>query len=108
MYGTICIFCVDSMYYYTACIYCGGPKQSQFSLRISSDIPWGGQTLNMALLHLYLDLFFQTTYNIINILRTWSNKRTPILGDDRAHSELSNGGFGLKIGPFLTEIRPIL
>ncbi len=27
---------------------------------------------------------------------------------DRACSELSNGGFGLKIGPFLTKIRPIL
>ncbi len=30
-----------------------------------------------------------------------------LLGGDRAHSELSNGGFELKIGPFLTEIQPL-
>ncbi len=30
-----------------------------------------------------------------------------LLGGDRAHSELSNRGSGLKIGPFLTEIQPL-
>ncbi len=34
-------------------------------------------------------------YRIIAIKRTCPNKRTPmLLGGDRAHSELSNGGFG--------------
>ena len=27
---------------------------------------------------------------------------------DRAHSQLSNGGFGLKIGQFLAELLPFL
>ena len=51
----------------------------------------------------------KSTYRIIANKRTCSNKRTPmLLGHDRACSQLSDGGFGLKIGPFLAEIQLFL
>ena len=73
----------------------GCNKQSVTSL--------SGWDLRIFLLHTRLVTISNTVFVLISAQCAYIIQET-----DRAHSQLSNGGFGLKIGQFSTELRPFL